>query len=42
MIDEGVLQWFGNLDRMENGSIVKSVYRGDSAGSCSVGRLRKR
>ena len=36
-IDEGVLRWFGYFERME-----KNRLRGECAGSCSVGRLRKR
>ena len=39
---EGVLQWFGNVERIENGRISKRVQIGDNAGSCSVDRLRKR
>ena len=38
-IDEGVLQWFGDLERNR---IANRVYVGECAGSHSVGRLWKR
>ena len=41
-IREGALRWFGHMERMENDKIAKRVYAGESAGSRSVGRLRKR
>ena len=41
-IDEGVLQWFGHVERMKKDRIAKRVYVGVCAGSCSVGRPRKR
>ena len=41
-LDEGVLRWFGNVERMERDRIAKRVYVGEFAGSRSVGRLRKR
>ena len=41
-IDEGVLRWFGHVDRMENDRIAKWVYVGDCAGSRSLGKPRKR
>ena len=41
-IDEGVLQWFGHVERIENDRIAKRVYVGQCAGSRSVGRTRKR
>ena len=41
-IDEGVLRWFGNVERMEKDRIAKRVYVGKCTGSRSVGRLRKR
>ena len=41
-IDEGVLQWFGHVERMEKEKIAKRVYVGECAGNCSVGRLLKR
>ena len=41
-IDEGVLWWFGNVERMEKDRIAKRVYVGECAGSYSVGRPRKR
>ena len=41
-IDEGVLRWFGHVERMENDRIVKRVYVGECVGSRSVGRPRKR
>ena len=42
LIDEGVLWWFGHLERMENDMIAKRVYVGECAGSGSVGRPLKR
>ena len=42
MIDEGVLQRFGHVERMENDKIAKRVYLGECGGSRSVGRMRKR
>ena len=39
MIDEGVLRWFGHVERMEKDKIAK---RGEFAGSCSMGRPRKK
>ena len=41
-ISEGVLQWFGHAERMENDRIAKRIYVGECAGVCSVGRPRKR
>ena len=41
-MDEGVLQWFGYVERMENDRNVKRVYVGECVGSQSVGRLQKR
>ena len=41
-IDKGVLWWFGYVEGMEKEKIAKRVYVGECAGSCSVGRLRKR
>ena len=41
-IDEGVLLWFGHVERMENDRIAKGVYVGECAGSSSVSRPRKR
>ena len=41
-IEEGVLQWFGHVGRMERDRIAKRVYVGVCAGSWSVGRLQKR
>ena len=40
--DEGVLRWFGYVERMEKDKIAKRVYVGECAGSRSVGRPRKR
>ena len=40
-IDEGVLWWFGHVERMENGRIAKRVYVGECAGSRSVSKPRK-
>ena len=42
MIDEGILRWFGHVERMERDRIAKRVYVGECAGSHSVGRLWKR
>ena len=41
-IDEGVLRWFGHVERMENDKIGKRVYVGECGGRCSAGRPRKR
>ena len=41
-INEGVLQWFSHVERMENDRIAKGVYVGECAGSRSVGRLGQR
>ena len=41
-IDEGVLRWFGHMERMENERIAKRVYVGECAGSRSLDRPRKR
>ena len=41
-INEGVLQWFGYVERMEKERIAKVVYIGECAGNHSVGRPRKR
>ena len=41
-IDEGVLQWFDHVERMENDRIAKRVYLGVCVGSHSMGRPRKR
>ena len=41
-IDEGVLQWFDHVERMENDRIAKRVYVGERAGSRSMGRPRMR
>ena len=41
-LDEGILRWFGHVDRMERDRIAKRVYLGECAGSFSVGRLWKR
>ena len=38
-IDEGVLRWFGHMERDR---IAKRVYVRECAGSCSGGRPRKR
>ena len=32
-IDEGVLRWFGHVERMERDRITKRVYVGECAGS---------
>ena len=41
-IDEGVLWWFGHVERIERDRMAKRVYVGECAGSCSVGRPQKR
>ena len=41
-IDEGVLRWFGHVERMKKERIAKRVYVGECAGSLSLGRPRKR
>ena len=41
-IDEGVLRWFGNVERMESDRTAKKVYVGEYAGSRSVSRPRKK
>ena len=41
-IDEGVLRWFGHVERMERDRINKRAYVGHCAGSRSVGRPQKR
>ena len=41
-IKEGVLQWYGYVERMENDRSAKRVCVGECAGSCSVGRTPKR
>ena len=41
-IDEGVLRWFGHVERMENDRIAKTVYVGVCAGSQSLGKSLKR
>ena len=41
MIDEGVLHWFGRVEKMERERIAKRVYVGERAGSYSMGRPRK-
>ena len=39
---DGVLRWFGYVERMEKGRIAKRVYAGECAGGRSLGRPRKR
>ena len=41
-VDEGILRWFGHLERMEKDRIAKRLYVGECAGSHSMSRLRKR
>ena len=41
-IDEGLLHWFGHVEKMENDRIAKRIYVGEYAGSRSVGRSKKR
>ena len=40
-IDEGVLRWFGHLERMERDRNAKRFYVGVCAGSCSVRRQKR-
>ena len=40
--DEGVLRWFGHVERMENNRIAKRVYVGECVGSNSVAKPHKR
>ena len=39
-IDEGVLRWFGHVEKMANDRIAKRDYVGEFAGSHSAGRPR--
>ena len=39
---DGVLQWFGHVERIENDRISKRVSVGEFAGCCSVCRLWRR
>ena len=41
-IDEGVLWWFGYVERRERDRIARRVYVGEFVGCCSVGRPQKR
>ena len=41
-IDEGILQWFSKMERMENDDNANRVYVGECTDSCSEGRLWKR
>ena len=41
-VEEGVIRWFGYVERMENDRIVKRAYVGKCGGSLSVLRPRKR
>ena len=41
-IDEGILWWFGHVDRMENYRIAKRLYAGECAISRSISRSWKR
>ena len=41
-IGEGVLHWFGHVERMENDKIANRVYVGECVCSHSVDRQRKR
>ena len=41
-INEGVLRWFGHLERRENDRNAKRVYVIECAGNRSLGRPRKR
>ena len=37
-----MLRWFGPVERMESDKIAKRIYVEECAGSCSVGKPRKR
>ena len=37
-IEEGVLRWFGHVERIENDRITKRVYTGECTGSRLLGR----
>ena len=41
-IDEGILRWYGHVERMENNRIANKVYTGECFGSRLVGRPRKK
>ena len=41
-IDEGVLRWFGHVEKMENDRIAKMINVGECAGSRSMSMSRKR
>ena len=41
-IDEGVLHWFGHIERIENDRIAKNVHVWECGGSQSMRRPRKR
>ena len=41
-IDEGILRWFGHVERVERDKINKRVYVGECNGSRSVGTPRKK
>ena len=40
-INEGILQWFSHVERMERDRIATRVYVGECAGSHSVGRSKE-
>ena len=42
IMDEGVLRWFGHVERMERNRIAKRVYVGEGASNHLLGRPRKR
>ena len=42
MIDEGVLRWFGHVERMERDRTAKRLYVRVCAGSRLLGRLQKK
>ena len=41
-INEGVLQWFSHVERMENDMTDENMYVGEFASSCSVGLISRR
>ena len=41
-IDEGVLRWFGRVERMENNRTTRRVFIGECTGSRLDGRPRNR
>merc|ERR1712002_1206017 len=40
-MDQGILMWFGHVERMGNERLVKRVYDSEVRGVSRIGRLRK-